>query len=217
MASCSGRTEAVQVREVPAPGHHACLRSRSSARMTGTGTSPVRPYQPALCARRPSRSHSTGASQASRCRRGVRGDAPDRGPVGPPGPALRSLRSDERVLAVLLGGSLATGEGDEESDIDLTVVVDDEGQHRSRPALEAWLRGIGHPVVVAPRPVPGLVTSLMRDGVRLDVTNEPRSVAATAPRSGRDTAELSRPRVLGAAERRRNGGGGRSGRCLGAG
>ena len=39
--------------------------------------------------------------------------------------AVQALRQDDRVLAVLVGGSLASGDADEESDIDLTMVVDD--------------------------------------------------------------------------------------------
>lgn len=96
--------------------------------------------------------------------------------------ALESLRSDRRVLAILLGGSLATGDADEESDIDLTVVVDDPVAEELLLGLERWLGQIGHVVAVTPGPVPNLVASLMRDGLRFDVTVERLSSAATRPR-----------------------------------
>lgn len=96
--------------------------------------------------------------------------------------ALVSLRSDRRVLAILLGGSLASGEPDEESDIDLTVVLDDDAADEFSLELERWLRRVGDPVAVTRGPVPNLVASLMRDGVRFDVTVERRSSMAARPR-----------------------------------
>ena len=105
--------------------------------------------------------------------------------------ALQSLRSDPRVLAILLGGSLASGEVDEESDIDLTVVLDDATADEFSLELESWLRGVGHPVAVSPGPVPNLVAALMQDGLRFDVTVERRSSVAT--RSRRATLVLHDP------------------------
>jgi len=97
--------------------------------------------------------------------------------------ALQSLRSDDRVLAILLGGSLASGTGDEESDIDLMIVVDDAVANEfSLDGLRAWLRAVGDPVAVAAGPMPNLVASLMRDGLRFDVTVETRSSFARRPR-----------------------------------
>ena len=95
--------------------------------------------------------------------------------------ALQSLQTDELVLAVLLGGSLAAGEADEESDLDLIVVVDDGAHEAFSTRLGGWLREMGA-VAVAQGPVPGLLTSLMRDGLRLDVTLERRSSFAERPR-----------------------------------
>lgn len=96
--------------------------------------------------------------------------------------ALVSLRSDPRVHAIWLGGSLASGEPDEESDIDMTVVVDDATANEFSLELERWLQGVGHPVAVTSGPVPNLVASLMRDGLRFDVTVERRSSVAARPR-----------------------------------
>ncbi len=96
--------------------------------------------------------------------------------------ALQSLRSDPRVLAILLGGSLASGEGDEESDIDLTVVIDDADAEEFSLEVEDWFRKFGHPVAITPGPVPNLVASLMRDGLRFDVTVQRQSSIATRPR-----------------------------------
>jgi predicted nucleotidyltransferase len=92
--------------------------------------------------------------------------------------AVESLRSDDRVLAVLLGGSVADGEADEESDLDLTLIVDDAAADQFSLDLEGWLRRVAGAVAVAPAPVPNLVTSLMGDGLRLDVTVERRSSLA---------------------------------------
>lgn len=95
--------------------------------------------------------------------------------------ALRALRQDDRVLAVLLGGSLASGDADEESDIDLTVVVDDTVADAFTHARD-WLERMEAPVIASLGPMPNLVTSLMRDGLRLDVTVERRTVFETRSR-----------------------------------
>lgn len=55
------------------------------------------------------------------------------------------------------------------------------------------MREIGDVVAVAPGPVPNLMASLMRDGLRFDVTVERRSSAATRPR--RSTVALHDPLV----------------------
>ena len=105
--------------------------------------------------------------------------------------ALEGLRRDERVLAVLLGGSLVNGDADEESDIDLTVVVDDAVVDEFTGEWRHWLERIGPPVLASPGPMPNLITSLMRDGLRLDVTVERRSSFGSRPR--RDAVALHDP------------------------
>lgn len=70
-----------------------------------------------------------------------------------PGAGLQGLRGDERVLAILLGGSLASGEADEESDIDLTVVVGDDIADQFTREWALWLRRIGSPVLAGPGPI----------------------------------------------------------------
>ena len=84
------------------------------------------------------------------------------------------------MLVIFLGGSLSAGGADDESDIDLTIVVEDEAEFLRD--LEPWFGSVGHPVVVSPGPVPSLVTSLMSDGLRLDVSVERRSSFAARPR-----------------------------------
>ena len=96
--------------------------------------------------------------------------------------ALQGLRRDERVLAILLGGSLASGEGDEESDIDLIVVVDDVVADEFTRQWRDWVGRIGSPVVASPGPMGNIFTTLMRDGLRLDVTVERRSSFGSRPR-----------------------------------
>ena len=98
--------------------------------------------------------------------------------------ALQALRADQRVVAVFVGGSLVAGEVDEESDLDLTVAVDDAELDSFWEGLERWLHSIGRPVAVAPGPIPHLLTALMHDGLRLDVAVVARWLwppAATGP------------------------------------
>lgn len=94
--------------------------------------------------------------------------------------ALHTLRRDDRVLAVPLGGSLASGDADEESDIDLTVVVDDAVADAFTHERN-WLERMETPVFASLGPMPNLVTSLMRDGLRPDVTVERRTLFETRP------------------------------------
>lgn len=71
--------------------------------------------------------------------------------------AVQALRADERVIAVFVGGSLVTGEVDEESDLDLTVAVDDAELDSFWGELAQWFASIGRPVAVAPGPMPYLL------------------------------------------------------------
>lgn len=96
--------------------------------------------------------------------------------------AVEALRVDSRVVAVFVGGSLATGEVDEESDLDLTVVVDDAGLDSFWEGLERWFHSVGRAVALAPGPMPHLLTGLMADGLRLDVALVARSTLASRPR-----------------------------------
>ncbi len=96
--------------------------------------------------------------------------------------ALAALRVDGRVVAVFVGGSLATGEVDEESDLDLTVVVDDAELESFSEGLERWFHSVGRPVAVAPGPMPHLLTGLMDDGMRLDLAVVARSALTSRPR-----------------------------------
>lgn len=91
------------------------------------------------------------------------------------------LRTDERVVAVFIGGSVVTGESDEESDLDLTVIMDDAGLDSFWEGIERWFHSVGRPVAVAPGPIP-LATALMHDGLRLDLAVVARSALASHPR-----------------------------------
>lgn len=96
--------------------------------------------------------------------------------------AVGALRDDPRVVAVFIGGSLATGDADVESDLDLTVAVHDEGLDSLWEDLESWLHVIGRPVAIAAGPVPHLRTALMEDGLRLDVAVLAPSDLSSRPR-----------------------------------
>ena len=96
--------------------------------------------------------------------------------------AVEALSVDSRVVAVFVGGSLATGEVDEESDLDLTVIVHDDDLDSFWEGLERWFHSVGRPVAVARGPMPHLLTALMHDGLRLDVGVVARSALAARPR-----------------------------------
>ena len=89
-------------------------------------------------------------------------------------------KASARTTVCLRSGSVARWRPARvtKSDLDLTVVVTDSAVDEFSGGLQRWLGDIGA-VAVAPGPVPGLVTSLMRDGLRLDVSLErPSSFAA---------------------------------------
>jgi hypothetical protein len=58
--------------------------------------------------------------------------------------AVGRLRGDERVAAAWLFGSLARGDTDELSDVDLFVVFDDENANQL-DRVDVWLGRLGEP------------------------------------------------------------------------
>lgn len=53
-----------------------------------------------------------------------------------------ALRADDRVLAVWLGGSDATGRADESSDVDLCIISEDKAAASLRPFIEAAVASV---------------------------------------------------------------------------
>jgi predicted nucleotidyltransferase len=62
------------------------------------------------------------------------------------GRLVESCGADDRVAAVFLGGSVARGEADEYSDVDLCVIVRDEAYADVIAARDAFVRAIGEPL-----------------------------------------------------------------------
>ncbi len=83
-----------------------------------------------------------------------------------------AAETDPRFLALLLGGSLGRGEGDEWSDLDLIAVVAPEHHAAVNDGVSAWIEGVAGPLVHAFRPVPGapLFSGVTADWLRVDVT-----------------------------------------------
>ncbi len=77
---------------------------------------------------------------------------------------------------------MVAGEVDEESDLDITVAVDDAALDTFWEDLPRWFHSMGRPVAVASGPMPYLLTALMRDGLRVDVAVVARSALASRPR-----------------------------------
>jgi predicted nucleotidyltransferase len=59
---------------------------------------------------------------------------------------VESCVADDRVAALFLGGSLARGEADEYSDIDLCVIVRDEAYADVIAGRDAFVRAVGEPL-----------------------------------------------------------------------
>jgi len=66
--------------------------------------------------------------------------------------ATEFLKSDSRVVAAWLFGSLGRGDADELSDIDLWVVVADEHMEDVRAERREYVTGIGKPVLIEEAP-----------------------------------------------------------------
>jgi hypothetical protein len=100
--------------------------------------------------------------------------------------AVEVLRLDSRVLAVWLSGSLARGDADAQSDLDLILAVTDEGFEPFGQGWEGWLASIT-PTVLAKR-IAGLAGfyAVTPEWLRLDVLWEPeRSLPASYFRTRR--------------------------------
>jgi hypothetical protein len=90
------------------------------------------------------------------------------------------FEDDERVRAMWLGGSLARGDADAASDLDLLLAIDDETHGGFAESWSTWLAEITPTVIAEPLPfLPGSLYSLTPDCARLDVVVEPASAIPT--------------------------------------
>lgn len=88
------------------------------------------------------------------------------------GRLVEALRADDRISAIWAEGSMARGEADRYSDIDLHALAEGEGAPAVIADLPAILAAAG--TVVLLRTVPGttITTGVMDDGLRFDVVLE---------------------------------------------
>ena len=69
------------------------------------------------------------------------------------------LPEDPRILAAYLVGSIASGEADEHSDVDIHLVITDDAAEAFRTAYADILEAVAGPLVLAD-PIPGLIGGL---------------------------------------------------------
>lgn len=110
-------------------------------------------------------------------------NSPELGPLPAPYHALFArardvFAADTRVQALWLSGSLARGDADAHSDLDLLVATTDDGHASFTEAWEAWLASIT-PTVLAKR-IPGItgLYAVTPEWLRIDVVWEPRGALA---------------------------------------
>lgn len=100
------------------------------------------------------------------------------------GPLLQQaadvFHADERVRAMWVGGSVARGDADAASDLDLLIAVADDGHEAFAAAWEDWLAEITPTVIAKPLWfAPGSLYSVTATGERLDVVVEKASAIPT--------------------------------------
>jgi hypothetical protein len=92
----------------------------------------------------------------------------------------RVAEDDARVRALWLGGSLARGDADAASDLDLLLAVADDAHAEFARDWRAWLARITPTLIARPQPfLPGSFYSVTTGGERLDVVVEPAARLAT--------------------------------------
>ncbi len=79
-----------------------------------------------------------------------------------------SCAADDRVVAVFLGGSLARGEADEYSDIDLCVIVRDDAYDDVIAGRDAFVRTLGEPLFLEDFGNGNMAFVILADGTELE-------------------------------------------------
>ena len=96
--------------------------------------------------------------------------------------AAEVLHADERVRAMWVGGSIARGDADAASDLDLLVAVADDAHEAFAAAWQDWLAEIAPTVIAKPLWfAPGSLYSVTATGERLDVVVEKAGAIPTTP------------------------------------
>jgi predicted nucleotidyltransferase len=121
----------------------------------------------------------------------------------PPGPArdhddviarvVASCSADDRITAAFLGGSVARGDADEYSDIDLCVIVADDAYTDVLAGREALVRKLGEPLFV--EDFGDTVFVILADGTELEL-NFFREGDLGSIRSGPHRVLLDRDGIL---------------------
>jgi len=76
---------------------------------------------------------------------------------------------DLRVVAVFEGGSRARGEADDHSDIDITILADDESLEDLRTGKDAFVRSIGNALFVEDFGIAHMAFAIFDDGSELEL------------------------------------------------
>lgn len=96
--------------------------------------------------------------------------------------AREVAEGDPRVRALWLGGSLARGDADAASDLDLLVAVSDEAVDAFARGWREWLAKITPALIARAQPfLPGSFYSVTPTGERLDLVVEPVARLASSP------------------------------------
>ena len=96
--------------------------------------------------------------------------------------AVRVLQADQRVRGLWLSGSLARGDADEVSDLDLLVAVADDALADFAAGWQTWLAAITPTLIARPLPfLPGSLYAVTPGRERLDVVVEAVSALAASP------------------------------------
>jgi hypothetical protein len=93
---------------------------------------------------------------------------------------VETCQQDERVRAMWLGGSLARGDADQSSDLDVLIAVADDAFDEFAAGWRAWLDSITPTVIARALPfLPGSLYSVTPTMERLDIISERVSEVAT--------------------------------------
>lgn len=82
---------------------------------------------------------------------------------------VEACRDDRRTVAAFLGGSLARGEADEHSDIDVSVIVADDAYAEVVSDKEAFVRTLGEPLFLEDFGIEDVAFVILDDGTDLEL------------------------------------------------
>lgn len=112
---------------------------------------------------------------------------------------VESCSADDRIAAIFLGGSLARGEADEYSDVDLCVIVADDAYTEIVSGREAFVRRLGEPLFLEDFGHDEMAFAILADGTELEF-NFFRVSDLLAIRSGPHRVLLDKEGILAGAQ-----------------